>query len=87
MKVKQLIEQLNKLIEENPANADLDVRWYDDALGHISYGDGWPIQLFRNTYTKQISCVLNAVHNPPAFGLVAISNKHEKYDDSRTVNC
>ena len=87
MKVKQLIEELNKLIECNPLNADIDVKWYDSELKLLSYGDGWPIQLFRNTYTKQISCVLNAVHNPPAFGLVAISNKHEKYNDSRTVNC
>ena len=87
MKVKQLIQKLNELVEANPENAELDVRWYDEALGHTSSGDGWPIQLFRNVYSKQIYCVLNATYNPPAFGLVAVSNKHEKYNDSRTIDC
>jgi len=75
MKVKQLIEELNKLIERDPRNADVDVKWYDSELKLLSYGDGWPIQLFQNSYTKKVYCVLNAMDNPPAFGLVAIANK------------
>jgi hypothetical protein len=75
MKVEQLIDQLNNLVEANPNNADLEVRWYDDSTGRIAHGDGWPIQLVQNIYTKDIFCVLNAVHNPVAFGLKPISNK------------
>ena len=84
VKVKQLIKNLNELVESNPSNADLEIKWYDDLDGHIAHGDGWPIQLFSNIYTKEIFCVLNAVHNPPAFGLVAISNKR-KIEKDNTV--
>lgn len=75
MTIKQLINQLNNLIESNPKYSDIEVRWYDDLIGRISHGDGWPIQLFENIYTKEICCVLNSIHNPPAFGLKPISNK------------
>lgn len=87
MKVKQLIKKLNELVEANPTNAELEVRWYDDMTERISHGDGWPIQLFSNIYTKEKYCILNSIHNPVAFGLVAISDKHEKYNDNRTANC
>jgi hypothetical protein len=78
MKVKQLIKKLNELVEANPDNADLEIKWYDDSTGRISHGDGWPIQLFQNIYTKEIHCILNAVHNPVAFGLKPILNNGDK---------
>jgi len=83
MTVERLIEELNKLIERDPRNADIEVRWYDKTLGFLSHGDGWPIQLYQNSFTKKVFCVLNAIDNPPAFGLVAIANKrmeNKKYE-------
>lgn len=76
MKVKDLISRLNKLVEENPENADAEVRWYDGYSGRLCRGDGWPVQLFRNIYNKELSCVLNAVQYPPAYGMKAVSDKH-----------
>ena len=77
MTVNQLIKNLTKLVERDPRNGDVEVKWYDSELQLMSYGDGWPIQLFQNTYTKKVYCVLNAMDNPPAFGLVAIANKRK----------
>lgn len=75
MKIIQLVEKLNKLMELNPSYADLEIKWYDDVLGHLSHGDGWPIQLFSNIYTKEKYCVLNSIHNPPAFGFAVLPVK------------
>lgn len=77
MKVKQLIKELNKLIERDSRNADIDVKWYDDTEGFLAHGDGWPIQLFQNIYSKQVYCVMNAVDSVPAFGMIAIANKRK----------
>lgn len=79
MKVKQLIQKLNSLVEENPSNSEIEVRWYDDEKGRINRGDGLPIQLFENIYTREIYCVLNAVHNPPGFGMKMIPNNHKTF--------
>ena len=74
MKVKQLIEKLNELVKENPAYADIEVRWYVDVKGHIHRGDCWPIQLYYNTVTKDVRCVLNAINDPPGYGMKLVSN-------------
>ena len=81
MKVKELISQLNKLVEANPENAELEVRWYDDQAGRLCRGDGFPIRLFENVYTKEVRCILNALYDPPAFGMRPMSNSR------RTGSC
>ena len=73
MKVRDLISQLGKLVEANPENADIEVRWYDVEAGHVCRGDGWPVKLFANVYTGEIRCILNALYDPPAFGLKPVS--------------
>lgn len=80
MTVKQLIAQLQKLVDTDPKNADLEVRWYTGAGGKLDGGDGWPVKLFKHIYTKSVYCVLNAVANPPAFGLRPFSGKKQEND-------
>ena len=75
MLVKDLINRLNQIVETNPNNNNLEIRWYDQFERHISKGEGCPIRLFQNIYNGNIYCVLNAVDNPPAYGLKAISDK------------
>lgn len=74
MTVQQLIDKLTELVKINPDNANIEIRWYDDVKGHLHRGDGRPIQLYQNTITKNVQCVLNAVYNPPGYGMKLIPN-------------
>ena len=76
MTVQQLIDRLQKLVEANPENAGITVRWYDEFTGRMCYGDGRPVQLICNLLTKEKYCILNAVDGPPGH-CAAIPDKNK----------
>ncbi len=76
MLVKDLLKRLNQLVNTNPNNAFLEVKWYDSFSHELcKASEGLPIRLFKNIYTGFKYCILNATTNPPAYGLKAISDK------------
>lgn len=85
MIVQELINRLNEIVEANPENASAEVKWYDEFENHILNGEECPIRLFQNIYNGEIKCILNAVDNPPAYGLKAISDKG-KNNETISVN-
>jgi hypothetical protein len=80
MTVGQLINRLQKLVEANPENENISIRWYDEFSGHMCYGDGRPVQLICNLLTKEKYCILNAVDGPPGC-CAAISDKGKKENE------
>jgi len=86
MKVSQLIKRLNKIVEANPENAEVEIKWWDGFRGHFAIGDGNPVQLFYYPFMKKTICVLNAVDGTPSC-YVAVSDKGYKHNDGRTVDC
>ncbi len=62
MTVGQLVDRLQKMIEANPDNANIRIRWYDEFRGGMCFGDGRPVQLAQNHLTKETFCILNAVN-------------------------
>lgn len=84
MKVNQLIKRLNELVETNPENGEVDIAWYDEFTGHLSHGDGRPIQLYYYPLMKRTICLLNAVHGAPGC-YVAISDKGKIKDELKMV--
>ncbi len=86
MLVKDLIKRLNQIVEANPNNAYLEIKWYDNFDGNLcKCCDGSPVRLFQNIYTGFKYCILNATRNPPAYGLEAISDKGQNINEIKKV--
>lgn len=86
MKIKELLQRLNEIVKANPANADIDIYWYDEFEGHVSHGDGKPIKLYYFVESKKAFCLMNAVDgNPHYYTCIEIPDEGIK-DESKTTN-
>lgn len=87
MLVKDLLKRLTQLVNINPNNAFLEVKWYDHFRHELcKAAEGLPIRLFENIYTGFKYCILNATTNPPAYGLKAISDKNGNSKEEPETN-